>query len=262
MHRDTPEGLTLIYGGPGTGKTTLEVAALVEYGKHGATVSLDLTGDVSRALASEMPDDQRIVRVHSATDFARLTKTSFLQPEFAGFEPGTHVVFTLPETHKQTPKSSETATVGWIAVCASPLTRLWFCAAFCDEADRIFRSAGSVDDGFAQSVLVARNERRAIILAVKRPTALAPVLRTAAMRLCVFRVMSDADARAVEELGPARVFREAPGGGPQYMERGEYLYYSPAIHTPKSTLQVYSARDHVPPWLEDARAYYQRKRKQ
>lgn len=261
MTNETPEGLTLLYGGPGTGKTTLSVAALAEYGRHGATVTLDLTGDIKRALARCLPDGQRIVAVHGAVSFKRLTETSFLAPRFDGFPRGTHVVFTLPERAKQTAESSAIAKAGWIAVCSSPLTRTWFCAAFCDEAEQLFANAGAVDEGFRQSLLVARNERRAFILAVKRPTALAPSLRAAAMRLCVFRVMSDADARAVEELGPSRVFREAPGGGPQYVEKGLYLYYSPTIHTPDSKLQLHSAPS-LPPWLRNARAYYQRNVKQ
>lgn len=241
-HSD-PHGVTAIYGGAGTGKTTLIVGALVAYGRLGATLSLDVTGDIERALKKRLPKTQRIYRVSSAKEYTALTKDSFIHGRFDGFARGTHLIVVLPPSDKRGANSLDDAIGLWLALASDPRHRARFVVAFCDEAEQVFPSTGRIDPAFRESVLVARNESRSIVLAVKRPTALAPSARSAVRRLCVFRVNADADVRACAELGPASLFV-----GVQYLARGRYLYYDSAEHTPASELPECDSLD-APPWV-------------
>lgn len=241
-HSD-PHGVTAIYGGSGTGKTTLIVGALVAYGRLGATISLDVTGDIERALKKRLPKTQRIYRVTSAKEYAALTGDSFIRGKFQGFARGTHVVITLPQPEKRSANSLDDAIGLWLALASGPRHRARFVVAFCDEAEQVFPSTGRIDPAFRESVLVARNESRSIVLAVKRPTALAPSARSAVRRLCVFRVNADADVRACAELGPASLFARV-----QYLSRGRFLYYDSSEHTPDSDLPECDSLD-APPWV-------------
>jgi len=241
-HSD-PHGVTAIYGGPGVGKTTLIIGALIAYGRLGATLSLDITGDIERALRKRLPKGQTIVKITSIDDYKKITQSSFLTGQFRGFVRGNHVVVGVPPISKQTATSAEESAALWIALASAGAYRSQFVAAFCDEAEQVFPGTGRVDAGFGFAARIARNERRSIVLAVKRPTALATTVRSVVRRLCVFRVSSDADVKACSELGPARLFERV-----QYLEKGAYLYYAADEHTPADELPELSSLD-APPWV-------------
>lgn len=251
MTHDDPFGVTLVYGAPGMGKTTLIVSSLVEYAKHGTTLVLDLTGDIRSALREKAPDTQRIVSVSSAKGYARMRpKPGLFDSRSVGWQKGTHVVIGLGE-------GSIDEVIGlWTALASDPRHRNQFVAAVCDESEQLFRTSNHISAELREAVLVARNERRSMVFATKRPTAVSTYFRSAARRACVFKVLSDADARACDELGPSKLFR-ANGRGVQYLPRGSYVYFSGSDHTPDDTLPVYDSRDGAP-WLKHASKFYKR----
>jgi len=215
---------------------------MLRYGRLGATLSLDITGDMARMMA-RLPEGHKVIRVSTVSDYKKETSDGFLAGRFRGFVRGTHVIVGLPAPDKQTESSVEECVALWTALVTHPVKRTQFVAAFCDEAEQVFPASGRISDSFRLSILVARNEKRSVILAVKRPTALATAARSAARRLCVFRVASDADVKACAELGPAALFSRV-----QYLKRGRYLYYSANEHTPEDTLPELDSMD-PPPWV-------------
>ena len=232
-----------MYGGPGAGKTTLIAEMLAIFGKRGATLVFDPTGDTTRALRKALPKGQKIIAVSSVAEYKKLTTGSFLGGQFSGFVRGEHVVIGLPEKSKRAASDLENNAALWVYLVSHPVHREMFVASFCDESEQVFPATGRIDPAFRESILFARNEGRAIVLATKRPTALAPPVRSAALRLCVFRVMSDADARACSELGPAVLFADV-----QYLPFGEYMLFDPAEHKRGESLPRFSARER-PEWL-------------
>lgn len=249
MSHDDPHGLTLVYGAPGTGKTTLIASALREYGAHGPTLTLDLTGDIATELERRLPHDHRLVRVGSPAAYGRATRTGWFDSRPA-WGPGRHCVVVLGDG------GFERAVSLWTLLATEPRYRRLWVATAVDESEQLFGTHSTISPELRESVLVARNERRGMLFATKRPTAVSPYLRSAARRACVFKVLSDADARACDELGPSKLFR-ADGRGVQHLPRGKYLYFSGADHTPDSTLPVLDSRA-FPPWLENARAHYRK----
>ena len=247
---DDPHGLTLIYGAPGTGKTTLIARAVREYGAYGPTLTLDLTGDIATALERQLPPSARIARVSTPQGYGRATRTGWFSSGPA-WGPGRHCVVTIGEG------GFERAVSLWTLLATDPRYRRIWVATACDESEQLFGAHSAISPELRESVLVARNERRAMLFATKRPTAVSPYLRSAARRAAVFKVLSDADARACDELGPSKLFR-APGRGVQHLPRGRYLYFSGADHTPDSVLPMLDSRD-LPPWLEGAARHYGRK---
>lgn len=246
MSTDDPHGLTLVYGAPGTGKTTLIARALRDYGRHGSTLTLDLTGDIVRELDQQVPPGS-IRRIATAREY----QLSQRRPWFGGPPRHAHYVVTIGD------RGFDGAVALWTALATAPQHRRAWIATACDESEQLFGTHASISPELRESVLVARNERRGMLFATKRPTAVSTYLRSAARRACVFKVLSDADARACEELGPSRLFR-ANGRGVQHLERGKYLYFSGADHTPDSTLPILDSRS-PPPWLVDAARHYARK---
>jgi hypothetical protein len=251
---DDPFGVTLIYGAPGMGKTTLIVSSLIEYAKYGSTLILDLTGDIATALDSRCPDSQSIVVVSSASQYVKLKpKPGMFDRTPPSWPKGTHVVVGLGSG-----KGSIEDCVGlWTALATDRQHRREFIATVCDESEQLFSAGNHISSELRESVLVARNERRSMVFATKRPTAVSTYFRSTARRACVFKVLSDADARACDELGPSKLFRSA-GKGVQYLPKGQYLYFSGSDHTPDSTLPVLDSRDGAP-WLANASRFYRRK---
>jgi hypothetical protein len=252
-HAEDPFGVTLVYGAPGMGKTTLIVSALIEYAHHGTTLVLDLTGDIRSALALRAPETQRIVSVSSPQGYAKAKpKPGLFDTKSVGWQRGTHVIITLGE------RPIHEVIALWKGLATDKNHRCQFVAAVCDESEQLFGTTNAISPELRESVLVARNEHRAMIFATKRPTAVSTYFRSTARRACVFKVLSDADARACDELGPSKLFR-ADGRGVQYLPQGKYLYFSGSEHTPDSTLPVMDSRSPVP-WLSHAKRYYKRSR--
>lgn len=239
------DGITLLFGGPGTGKSVLLVNAMVESAKHGPTLILDITGDIEKYLRKAMPKDQTIIRVTSPDDYARTFRKSFFNPS-PEVGKNTHVLIGLPPREKR--KGGETmAAVGlWLALVIDPIKRVQFPFAFSDESDQLFPSSNQTPQEFKDSMLVARNEGRSLFYAVKRPTALTPTVRSLSTRACVFRLISDADAKACAELGPSKLF---PPEIVLSLPVGQYLYYDAREHRFDSTLATYDAMHDAPPFL-------------
>ena len=252
---DDPFGVTLVYGAPGMGKTTLIVSALCEYAKYGTTLVLDLTGDIAIALNRECPDDQTVVLVSNVVDYVKAKpKPGLFDSRPVGWSKGTHIVIGLSGSHRGTIADC----VGlWTALATDRKHRREFIAAVCDESEQLFSSGNHISNELRESVLVARNERRSMVFATKRPTAVSTYFRSTARRACVFKVLSDSDARACDELGPSKLFRSA-GKGVQYLPRGSYLYFSGSEHTPDDTLPVLDSRSPAP-WLRGASRFYRSK---
>lgn len=226
--RELPYGVTLVYGSSGAGKTTLCNRALILYGYTGPTVTLDLTGDVQKALRS----DAR-VKVHCFGSIAEYG--SFAKSRVTPLGAMEHVVCTPSVSDMTDDKAIQLFTfLAW-----GPEHRNVFRCVYCDESESLFTSEHKpVVDSMVRR---ARNARLGVILATKFPTHVSTATRACSLRVCVFRLSSDDAVDATKRIGPSVLFE-----GVQRLSTGQYLYYNG--QGPDETLPRLDSKTSPVPW--------------
>lgn len=224
------KGITVFFGGSGTGKTTYMSRAVALHAKLTSVAMLDVTGDLSKGVEKE---GALVVRVTNIADFRRLVGRPFFKPT-----QGTIVAFTAPPKR---PKEIQPAIDAFVEVLTTSNSQIQFGCYVSDEAELLFN--GRQPELFHGAVYTARNHGTAIYLASKRPTHIPTAVRSCTIRAVVFKLRSDMDARAVEELGPSVLFRNRV----QDLSIGRALYYCGQGSSDRLPV-IDSLSSHVP-WL-------------
>lgn len=217
-------GVSVLFGAPGTGKTTLVarvIRARLDAGQR--VLVCDLTGDLVRAVLDGWTPPEPVLRFSTAQQYKLASQPSLFGSVTVG-KPGQLVAIDAEQ-------SLASAVALFLAIVQKRDRRALYDVIVCDEAEQLFPTTHT-DPQLKEALLFARNERREYWFAIKRPTAVSPIVRSAAKRACVFRLSSDADAAACSELGPSRLFRGVNGGrGVQSLATGKFVLYTGAEWT-------------------------------
>ncbi|MFY7699844.1 MAG: AAA family ATPase [Burkholderiaceae bacterium] len=245
-----PYGVTVLYGGSGTGKTTLLARAVAEHCQYAPTVVLDVTHDLRELLVGSQHSPRTLhpnVTVHYYTSLEGYEWS--LKQWFMTFSAGDIVFIGPPEKGGDPSESIRLFT----AILTSTKHSKRFSVYVCDEAELLF-SNNQFSRQYDNAIYTARNRHASIYLAAKRPTRIPTNVRSCAMRAVVFKLRADADARATEELGPSELFRDRV----QNLTIGKGLYY--CGQGPGEELPILDSRESPIPWLETAPEVYSKRR--